>query len=151
MKITVVYDSVYGNTEKIARAIAEAIAASNEVKVLRASEANPSQLTPADLLIVGSPTHAGRPVQAVQDFLKKVPQHSLKDVNVAAFDTRIAKKIVGVFGYAAGRIAENLKKKGGTLLSSPEGFFVAGGEGPLKDGELERAATWGKRLLQAKK
>jgi flavodoxin len=151
MKVLIVYDSVYGNTEKIARAIAEAITASNEVKVLQASGANPSQLTPVDLLIVGSPTHAGRPIPAVQDFLNKVPEFSLKGVNVAAFDTRISKKIVGVFGYAAGRIAGNLKKKGATLVASPEGFFVTGGEGPLKEGELERAAGWARGILQTKK
>jgi flavodoxin len=151
MKALIVYDSVYGNTEKIARAIAEAITPSNEVKVLRASEANPSALTSINLLIVGSPTHAGRPIPKVQEFLNKVPALSLKGVNVAAFDTRVPKKIVGVFGYAAGRIAGNLKKKGGTLIASPEGFFVTGGQGPLKEGELERAAGWAKEILQSKK
>jgi flavodoxin I len=151
MKALIVYDSVYGNTEKIARAIAEAITPSDEVKVLRVGEANPSELASVNLLIVGSPTHAGRPIPAVQDFLNKVPELSLKDINVAAFDTRISKKIVGVFGYAAGRIAGNLKKKGGTLVASPEGFFVAGGQGPLKEGELERAAGWAKGILQSKK
>jgi flavodoxin len=151
MKVLIVYDSVYGNTEKIAKAIAEAITPSNEVKVLRAGEANSSELASVNLLIVGSPTHGGRPVTAVQNFCKKVPELSLKGVSVAAFDTRISTKIVGVFGYAAGRIAGNLKKKGGTLIASPEGFFVTGGQGPLKEGELERAAGWAKGLLQAKK
>jgi flavodoxin len=151
MKALIVYDSVYGNTEKIAKAIAEAITPSNEVKVVRAGEANPSELASVNLLIVGSPTHAGRPIPAVQDFLKRLPEHSLKGVNVAAFDTRISTRIVGVFGYAAGRIAGNLKKKGGTLVASPEGFFVAGGQGPLKEGEPERAAGWAKGILQSKK
>jgi flavodoxin I len=151
MKVFVVYDSVYGNTEKIAKAIAEAVTPSNEVKALRVGEANPPELSSANLLIVGSPTHAGRPVQGVQDFLKRVPDLSLKGVNVAAFDTRISRKIVGLFGYAAGRIADSLKKKGGTLVASPEGFFVTGGEGPLKEGELERAAGWAKGILQGKK
>jgi flavodoxin len=151
MKALVVYDSVYGNTEKIARAIGEAIAPSGEVKVLRAGEANPSELTSVNLLIVGSPTHGGRPTPAIQDLLNKVAQPSLKGINVAAFDTRLSKKIVGVFGYAAGRIAGHLTKKGGVAIGSPEGFFVAGGKGPLKDGELERAAAWAKVILQNKK
>ena len=150
MKALIVYDSVYGNTEKIARAIAEAITPSGEVKVLRAGEANPSELESTELLIVGSPTHAGRPTSAVQDLLKKVPKLS-QGINVAAFDTRIPTKLVGVFGYAAGRIANNLKKKGGTLIASPEGFFVTGGQGPLKEGELERAAGWAKGILESKK
>ena len=150
MKALIIYDSVYGNTEKIAETMAEAIAASGEIKALRAGEANPSELESLDLLIVGSPTHGGRPTAAVQDFLNKVTQQSLKGIKVAAFDTRISKKIVGVFGYAAGRIANNLKKKGGVLIASPEGFFVTGGQGPLKEGELERAAAWVKGILQSK-
>jgi flavodoxin I len=150
MKALIVYDSVYGNTEKIARAIAEAITPSNEVKVLRAGEANPSELESTELLIVGSPTHAGRPTPPVQDLLNKVPKLS-QGINVAAFDTRITTKLVGVFGYAAGRIAKNLKKKGGTLIASPVGFFVTGGQGPLKEGELERAADWAKGILESKK
>ena len=149
MKALIVYDSVYGNTEKIARAIAEAITPSGEVKVLRAGEANPSELESIDLLIVGSPTHGGRPTPAVQNLLNKVPK--LQGIKVAAFDTRIPTKLVRVFGYAAGRIANNLKKKGSTLIASPEGFFVTGGQGPLKEGELERAAAWAKGILESKK
>jgi len=151
MKVLIVYDSVYGNTEKIARAIAEAITPSDEVKVLRAGEANPSELASVNLLIVGSPTHGGRPIPAVQDFLNKVPELSLQGIEVAAFDTRYSTKLVAVFGYAAGRIAGNLKKKGGTLIASPEGFFVTASKGPLKEGELERATGWAKGILQSKK
>jgi len=151
MKALIVYDSIYGNTEKIARAIAEAISPSAEVKVLVAGEANPSELASIDLLIVGSPTHGGRPTPAIGDLLNKVPKPSLQGINVAAFDTRIPTKLVGVFGYAAGRIARNLKGKGGTLIASPEGFFVTSTKGPLKEGELERAAGWAKGMLESKK
>jgi flavodoxin I len=151
MKALIVYDSVYGNTEKIARAIAEAISPSGEVKVVQAGEASPSELESIDLLIVGSPTHGGRPTPAIQDLINKMPQPSLQGINVAAFDTRIPTKLVRVFGYAAGRIAGNLKKKGGTLVASPEGFFVTASKGPLKEGELERAAGWAKGILESKR
>ena len=149
MKALIVYDSVYGNTEKIARAVAEAITPSYEVKVVRVGEANPSELASTDLLIVGSPPHAGKPTPAIQDLLNKVPK--LQGINIAAFDTRVTTKLVRVFGYAAGRTAGNLKKKGGTLIVSPEGFFVTGNKGPLKEGELERAAGWAKGILESKK
>ena len=151
MKALIVYDSVYGNTEKIARAIAEAITPPDEVKVLRAGEANPSELASIDILIVGSPIHGGRPMPAVQEFLNKVPKLTLQGINVAAFDTRVASKLARVFGYAAGRIAGHLKRKGGVLIASPEGFFVTGTKGPLKEGELERAAAWAKGILESKK
>jgi flavodoxin I len=151
MKTLIVYDSVYGNTEKIARAIAEAVTPSGEVKVLRTGEANPSGLASIDLLVVGSPTHGGRATPAVQDVLNKMAQQSLKGIKVAAFDTRSQSKFARIFGNAAGRIARQLTKKGGVLIVSPEGFLVTGTKGPLKEGELERAAAWAKGILEANK
>jgi len=151
MKSLIVYDSVYGNTEKIASAIAEAITAFGEVGVLPAREVNPSELASIDLLIVGSPTHGGRPTPAVQGLLNKVTQPSLKGINVAAFDTRSQAKLARVFGNAAGRIAGHLKGKGGVLVVSPEGFFVTATKGPLKEGELERAGAWARGLPGSKK
>ena len=76
-----------------------------------------------------------------------------KGIDAAAFDTRIPTSEVGtglrllmkMGGYAAGRIAEALKKKGGHLAVPPEGFFVKDKEGPLKEEELERAASWAER------
>ncbi len=149
MKALIVYDSVYGNTEKIAKAIGDAI--SGEVEVLRVGEVNSSELKAFDLLIVGSPTQGGRPTRAIQDFLNKVPVSAIKGINVAAFDTRFSMKLVRIFGYAARRIAGSLKRKGGTLIVSPEGFFVKGTKGPLKEGEVEHAASWAKEIVKSKK
>jgi flavodoxin len=146
MKALIVYDSAYGNTEKIAKAIGGAIA--GEVKVLRMDEVDYSELKTLDLLIVGSPTQGGRPTLAIQDFLNKVSEPAIKGIDVAAFDTRFSTRLVGIFGYAAGKIADSLKRKGGTLILSPQGFFVRGKEGPLKDGELERAASWAKEIVK---
>ena len=146
MKAIVVYDSVYGNTEEIARAIGDAI--NGEVNVLRAGEVDLPDMESVDLFIVGSPTQGGRPLQPVQDLIEKLPESSLKGTNVAAFDTRLTAKWVVIFGYAAGRIAKNLEKKGGNLVASPEGFFVKGGKGPLKEGELERAAAWAEGIVK---
>lgn len=140
MKVLIVYDSVCGNTEKIARAIVGVF--SGEVKVYRSGEVSFADLKSIDLLIVGSPTQGGRPTQAIRDFLDKIPESSLKGIKVAAFDTRLSTKWVGVFGYAAGRIAQGLEKEGGSLAVKPEAFFVQGREGPLKEGEIERASKW---------
>ena len=151
MKALIVYDSVYGNTEKIARAIAGALASSGEAKVLGAGEVNPSELESVDLLIVGSPTQGGRPTPAIKELLNKIPANALKNVSVASFYTRFSTRLVGILGYAAGKIAGSLKTKGGTLILSPEALFVKSKEGPLKDGELERAAVWAKGILESKK
>lgn len=151
MKALILYDSVYGNTEKIANAIGAAITPYGGVKVLRAGDADLSELESGDLLIIGSPTHGGRPTPAIQDLLKKALDPSLQGVNVAVFDTRVSARWVKIFGYAAGKIAGHLRRSGRTLIASPEGFFVRGKEGPLKDGEQERAAGWARRILESKK
>ncbi len=146
MKALIVYDSMYGNTEKIAKAIGGAIA--GEARVVRVSEVNSAELKTIDLLIVGSPTQGGRATAAIRDFLDKISEPAIKGINVAAFDTRVSTRVATVFGYAAGRIAGSLKRKGGTLVASPQGFFVKGTEGPLKEGELERAAGWAKEVAK---
>jgi flavodoxin I len=140
MKTLVIFDSLYGNTELVARAIAGGI--TGEVEVRRVTEVDLPGLKGFDLLVVGSPTQGGRATQVMRDFLKKIPDSSLKDINVTAFDTRLTNKLVTVFGYAAGRIAASLKEKGANQVISPEGFFVKGTKGPVKEGELERAAGW---------
>lgn len=149
MKTLIVYDSVYGNTERIAKAIGEGVA--GMVEVLRTAEADLSNLEALDLVIVGSPTHGGRPTPAMRDFLNRAPEHAFKGTNVAAFDTRSTNRLVSIFGYAAGRIGDNLRKKGGSQVVSPEGFYVIGTKGPLKEGELERAAAWCKGIIDGLK
>ncbi|MBT3362798.1 MAG: flavodoxin family protein [Chloroflexi bacterium] len=144
MKALVIYDSIYGNTAEIAKAIGNGIA--GEVKVVGVSEVNQQGMESLDLLVVGAPTQAGRPSQAMKDFLDQLSDSITQGVNVAAFDTRLTTRWIKLFGYAAGKIGKNLKKKGGNLLLDPEPFFVTGKEGPLKEGELERAAAWGRQI-----
>ena len=144
MKTLIVYDSTYGNTEKIAQAIGEAIGD----QALRVGQANPADLKGFDLVIVGSPTHGGRPTPEIQSLLKASP--ALEGLSAAAFDTRHVSKWTVLFGYAAVRIARSLERSGATLVAPPEGFFVLGTQGPLKDGELERAADWAKGLTKSR-
>lgn len=152
MKALVIYDSVYGNTEKIARAIADGL--TGEVKVVPVGTMNASEVRSFDLLIVGSPVHGGRATPAIDAFLKQLPAHSLEGKSVAAFDTRFEAEeqgvglrlLMSVIRYAAERIARELVKKGGTLAAEPEGFIVEQKEGPLKEGERERASRWAKTM-----
>jgi flavodoxin I len=146
MKALVVYDTTYSNTEKIAKAIGAAL--TGDVKVLRAAEANTADFASFDLIVIGSPTYGGRPMPSIADLMNKISESAIKGKNVAAFDTRITSKIVKLFGFAADRIAKNLKDKGANLVAPAEAFYVMGKEGPLKDGEPERAAAWAKTLTK---
>lgn len=160
MKALIVYDSVFGNTEKIAQAIGSAIGTAlgsqGDTAALPVGQVTADKVRGLGVLIVGSPTRSLRPTEAVARFLGQLPKDYLHGIRVAAFDTRWAlenidsgflRLVVGKGGYAANAIDRMLKKKGGNLVAPPEGFLVTGVEGPLKDGELERAAGWVRQIL----
>lgn len=156
MKSLVVYDSMYGNTGKIAEAIASALGPQEDVQLLKVDEVKPEALAGIDLLVVGSPTQKFSPTGATSRLLKSIPQNGLQGVKVATFDTRFTESEIGkvrilaffvrLFGYAAEPMAHRLQKKGGELAVAPEAFYVGGTEGPLLDGEVERAADWAKQI-----
>ena len=146
MKALVVYDSQFGNTEAIAQAIAGA-APRRAAWAVRVGDVKDSDLTSVDVLAVGSPTRGGRSTPAITAFLDGIPAGSLAKVRVAAFDTRMTIFIAKLFGWAADRIAAALSAKGGLPAAKPEGFIVKGREGPLADGERDRAAVWAKGFL----
>jgi flavodoxin len=150
MKALVLYESMYGNTELVAKSIAAAI----KCKAKRFDEVNPSVLDKYDLLILGSPVHGGRAAVTVNEFIKKIPDGCLEKVKVAAFDTRFdpndhglgLKILIKIIKFASPRIENELVKKGGIPAGKPEGFIVTAKEGPLKDEELQRAKIWAEQL-----
>jgi len=156
----VVYDSVFGNTEKIALAISKALGTNENVKTVRVESVSAEQLRGLQLLIVGSPTQKFKPLKTITSFLKGIGSSGLQGVQVAAFDTRISvddvkssllRFMVRLGGYAAKPIANRLQKCGGDLIMPPEGFLVKESEGPLKEGELERAVSWTQQIITALK
>jgi flavodoxin len=164
VKAIVIYDSLYGNTEKIAVAVAEgltsAVCAADSIEMVKVGEAHPDQLAEWGLLLVGAPTHGSHPSPAASEFINRIPQGALAGVKVGAFDTRtdmekltgmlrLFGKVLGAWGYAAPRLSAALEAKGGDVICPPEGFFVKDKEGPLEEGELERATAWAQRIGQA--
>ena len=148
MRTLVVYDSVYGNTEIIARAIAGAIP--GEVQVMRVGQVNPADVQAVDLLLAGSPTHGALPTEAIQALLDKMGAPAREGARAATFDTRLTWGFLERWGgFAATKMAGVLKEKGWTLAGEPGGFFVKGlKRGPLKRGEADRAAAWAKGIVE---
>ena len=146
MKTLVVYDSLYGNTERIAQAIGGAIP--GEVRVLRVGRVQAGDLETADFLILGSPTHGSLPSEAVQGLLETIGPPAREGARAATFDTRLTWKFLERWGgFAAPKMADTLREKGWTPAGTPGGFFVRGlKKGPLKKGEVERAALWAKEV-----
>jgi flavodoxin len=137
MKALVIYDTTFGNTQKVAETVAETLG--KGAKAMRVSALNPKDLAGLDLLVVGSPILGWRPSEKTQAFLAGLHPGQLKGVKSAAFDTRIS---LFIHGDAAGKISAALAAAGAQIVAAPMGFTVKGSEGPLKDGELEKAAKW---------
>jgi flavodoxin len=142
MRIQVIYDSKFGNTERIARTVADGLGPETRVDAVGDVVAIEAGIS---LLVVGGPTQAHGTSPAMTDFLGRLP--SLDGVAVAAFDTRLTWPRL-LSGAASDRIAKALTKRGGHLVAPPESFLVTGGEGPLVEGELDRALAWAKALAK---
>lgn len=145
MRALVVYDSKFGNTQAIAQRIGEGLRAGAEVHVWSTSEAG-SFSGDVDLLVIGGPTQAHGVEATMRDYVEHLPVDKMDHLAVAVFDTRVRwPKLLS--GSAAEGIAKRLARSGAELIDEPESFFVDGREGPLSDGELKRAADWGRHLL----
>jgi len=164
----VVYESIYGNTRAVAEAIAEGLAPLGSVEVRSVFDADDSGPDAVDLLVVGGPTHmhgmtssfsrkaavqageedgaeivtGAREGRGLRQWLGELSGNGRK---AAAFDTRIDRSPT-LTGAASRSIARRLHGRGFVLVSDHESFFVEDSEGPLAEGELERARSWGALL-----
>lgn len=165
MKIVVVYESMFGNTQIIAEGVGEGLRDAGEVRFGSVDAIAPEEARDADLIVAGGPTHAhgmaragahdalandesyekygeilpGR--ESLRGWLDRLPQGR---ATVAAFDTRFDKPM-WITGSAAKKIASQLERKGYVVMAA-ESFLVGSTNGPLLDGERERAVVWGREL-----
>lgn len=165
MKAAVIHESSFGNTRRVAEAVAEGLRSSGAEIAVAGVDEPPPAVEELDLVVVGAPTHvhgmsssrsrrgaidqgaqADSPGRGVRGWLEELPEG--EGCHAAAFDTRIDKPVLLV-GSAARGIAKRLRRRGYELAAPPESFFVTDSEGPLADGELERAKAWGGALATA--
>ena len=164
MKIVVIYESLYGNTKAIAEAIAAGLQGGGNVTLYSTLEE--IDITAADLVVIGGPTHAHGMSRAssrqiddkraaplpgtdtglgMREVIQALPRGDGRPI--ATFDTRFDKP-AWLTGSAAAVAAKKLKKQGYRIITEPQSFMIDGGEGPLATGELDRARMWGKELTE---
>lgn len=163
MRALVVYESMWGNTEQVARAIAEGIAETDTVDVVDVANAPAEPDVDVALIIAGGPTHAfsmskpatraeahhrgapnGSDAVGIREWLAALPVgHHAQ--TVATFDTK-ASRVKHLPGSAAKKAGKVAGRHGYAQADHAQSFLVADTEGPLLDGELQRAAEWGRQL-----
>ena len=148
MNTLVVYFSKFGHTQKIAEVIAETLSSNGGVRTINSEQLTTSELKNADLVVMGSPTHNMNLPKAVQPVFEKLPKGILPGTPIAAFDTSYKMSALLARFTAAKKLAKKLRKLGGKKIVPPETFHVVGREGPLYDGELERARVWATSILK---
>ena len=147
IKGIVVFDTSYGNTEAIAKAISEALKESEiEVDTFYVRDAKKLSAKDYNCLILGSPAKFGTMSFAVKGFLGKVKSEEWMNKPFAAFDTENPENVERKEGSAAEKIAEKLRDKKMNQLLPVLKAVVLGWKGPLQEGEIERAKEYAKRL-----
>lgn len=154
MQTVVIYDSKFGNTEKIAEAIARGASVRSVVRVMHTTDALRADLAlpeRPDLVLVGGPTHNHGPSAGLKTFADALPA-PLRGAPAASFDTRYRGPVL-LTGSAAAAMAKVLAKSGAHLVAPAESFFIVR-KGPLQaqglePGEIERAEQWGRIVAAA--
>lgn len=148
MNALVVYHSQFGNTEQVAGAIAGVLNEAGAARTLQAEKLTPADLQHVDLVVMGTPTHKMNLPEAVRPVFVELPRRCLRGVPVAAFDTSYKMSAFLARFTAAKRVDRQLRKLGGKRLVPPETFHVEEHhEGPLYEGEIERAKSWAESIL----
>jgi flavodoxin len=152
MLTVVVYATKFGNTERIAKAIAAGAGSTGQVRVVPVEEAKGALAEQPDLLLVGGPTQRRGLSPELRAFVDTLGPGSLGGVPAATFDTRYRGSTM-FMGSAAAEAAKRLGKAGARMTRAPESFFIGRG-GPLdrqtlEAGELVRAEIWGRGVAAA--
>ena len=147
MNVIILCDSKFGNTRKLAETMQAALADTHSVQ-LRPAEQGLRDTGELDVLLVGGPTHAHGASQPLKAALKGLPEGALLGTRVATFDTRFRLPKL-MTGSAASTAAKLLKRVGASPVAPAESFFVSRDNPPqLEAGELERAASWARAVIQ---
>jgi flavodoxin len=148
MQTLVVYFSKFGNTQKVAEAISERLGGNGYVRTMSSDELIADALQEVDLVVMGSPTHNMNLPKAVQPVFDNLPKRILRGTPVAVFDTSYKMSAFLSRFTAAKKLAKKLRKLGGKPLLPPETFHVMEREGPLFEGEMERAQSWADSITE---
>jgi flavorubredoxin len=142
MRLLVMYDTFYGNTERVADLVAEELrTAGHEVSCRRQSESGEEDFIGVRFWVLGSPTRWGRPTFRFKTLLRNAVKEAGKDHDFVVFDTRFEEVHAG----AADRLHRMLVREGLRPLLPPQPFFVEG-HGLLPDQE-ERARELGRTIV----
>jgi flavodoxin len=154
MKTLIVYFSKFGNTRRVAQAIAATMKQTEDAHVVGLDQLTTSDFEGVDLVVLGSPTHGFTVPEAVRSALAALPPGILAGKSVAAFDTTVRPWPLRLF-RAAPKLLRQLRQLGGQPIAQPQTFFVrtsstqgTGERDLLFEGQIDRARDWAQEILK---
>ena len=152
MKYIVLYDSVFGNTKRVAEEIQTSLG--DQADLFQVNDS--FDLSGYDMVIIGSPTRAFRPTPNTLKLVRTFSKHSVP--RLAVFDTRMdiekvdskfLKRMAKWFGYSNDSIEKVAKKKGIDVVVGSGEFYVTDTEGPLAEGTSIEIGKWVQQIKGA--
>lgn len=146
MKTLVIYDSMFGNTEKVARALASGMRERGvAVDCIRATAVDVGTLGAYDMLVTGGPTQGFGLSAAMKTFTERLKDADVRDKKAFAFDTKLKSRFAG---SAAKGIEQRMKQHGMKVVKPYASAIVRGRKGPLKEGTEEQFKQIGIELAR---
>jgi flavodoxin len=146
MNTLVLYESQFGNTQKLAELIGKELEAHGPVRVTHIVNYQPASLIDVELLVIGAPTQAHGMTAQMKSFVGKLESRPA-GIPVAVFDTRVRGPML-LWGSAARAMAPKLNQAGFKVIGQPENFTVSFTRPPeLEGGEEERAKAWAATIV----
>ncbi len=138
MKALIIYDSMFGNTEKVARALASGLGAAGvEVDCVKAAaDVDVGGLRAYDMLVIGGPTHKRGFSDAMKTFTERLNDVDVTDMKGFAFDTKQEPRLLT--GSAGKRIEQRMRQRRVHVVKPHVSAIVLGREGPLAEGTEAR-------------
>ncbi len=143
MKVLIIYDTYFGNTQRVAELVKEQFT-KDQAELIKIDILTQDKIDKADMVILGSPTRAFNMTAKMKKGIRK---YKFANKHFWTFDTRsniqdLDSKfllcMINRFGYAAEKMQRKLQRKGAKKAADCSYYYVKDTEGPLYDDVVEK-------------
>ena len=145
-KAIAIYESKWGNTQKVAEAIVEGMNQIEgiETQIAEVKDVEPTQVKQFDTILIGSANHAGRSTRNIKKFIDKFQELDLTNKRIVVFDTTFQRDLGKTVKNMEKQIAD--KAPNAKIVSPGLSICVNGFKGPVSSKELGKSKEFGAKI-----
>ena len=143
VKISVIYDTTYGNTKLVAEKIVEGMKEVEGIYIAirDIEDVDLEDIVDSDAILIGGPNHWGSPTRIILKLIDNLGKIDLNAKWIAVFDTYLGWDFNKTTEKMERRISEKIPKV--TIIASGLSVKVKEMRGPLEEGELSKCKDFG--------